>query len=281
MAVSRSVAFHLKRNATKTRQAYIKPKLVDGVLAQELDLGPDLFGEGLQLDYDAVDLATVPIDSESISAPSNDEGIPEGSLILRDPALEYLISVPEDEIPKQLYQLSQEAFVAVPSAPLRVIFPVIAGKQRVECIVDSGSQIVSMSKAIAEKLGVTWDTEMQIFMQSANGQMKQSYGLARNVLFQFGDVRAHLQVHIFEKPAYDVLLGRPFEVLTRSSSSNDGSGGCTLTITDPNTRKTSTMVTYARGSYKVPTVEEVPDEDLLKPSRNLGSENERPNGQGF
>jgi hypothetical protein len=122
---------------------------------------------------------------------------------------------------------------------------------------------------------------MQIFMQSANGQMKQSNGLACNVLFQFGDVRAHLQVHIFDKLAYDVLLGRPFDVLTRSSSSNNGSGGCTLTIMDPNTQKRSTMVTHVRGSYKVPTVEEVPDEDLLKPRRNLGRENENPNGQGF
>lgn len=281
MAVSRAVAHEIKKNTTKSRQPYVKPKMIDGVLAQSHELFPGMDDEDLQLDYDAVNLANVDMYGTFITAPANDEGVPEGALIVRDPLVEYLNSVPEDEEPKQVYQLSQELYVGNSSAPIRVIFPTVVGKERIESIMDSGSQIVSMAMATAVRLGIKWDVNMQIFMQSANGQLKQSVGLARNILFQFGDVRAHLQVHIFENPAYEILLGRPFEVLTKSATMNDGNGGCTLTITDPNTQARSTLVTHARGTYKIPTVEEVPDEDLPKPRPTLQKENERPNAQGF
>jgi hypothetical protein len=55
--------------------------------------------------------------------------------------------------------------------------------------------IVSMAKAVARHLGLTWDPSIQITMQAANRSLKKSEGLAKNVLFQFGDVSAHLQVH--------------------------------------------------------------------------------------
>ena len=94
-------------------------------------------------------------------------------------------------------------------------------------------------------------------------------------------MKAHLQVHVMENPAYDILLGRPFEVLTRASSQNDQGGGCTLTITDPNTFKKSTMVTWARGAYKPPGVEQVLDAEGPSSSDPACGENGSSRGEGF
>ncbi|KAG6895040.1 hypothetical protein C0995_013328 [Termitomyces sp. Mi166 len=56
---------------------------------------------------------------------------------------------------------------------LRAIMVVIDGKEEVECIVDSGSQIVSMSEEIAHHLGLVYDPTVVLNMQSANGTIDQ------------------------------------------------------------------------------------------------------------
>ncbi|KAG6869992.1 hypothetical protein C0995_015808 [Termitomyces sp. Mi166 len=56
---------------------------------------------------------------------------------------------------------------------LRAIMAVIDGKEEVECIVDSGSQIVSMSEEIAHHLGLVYDPTVVLNMQSANGAIDQ------------------------------------------------------------------------------------------------------------
>ena len=88
-----------------------------------------------------------------------------------------------------------------------------------------GSQIVAMAKAVAIQLGVAWDPDFRIKMQSANGQVELSKGLARNISFQLGEVTVYLQVHVINNPAYEVLLGRPFDVLTKTISETLPDGG--------------------------------------------------------
>ena len=63
-------------------------------------------------------------------------------------------------------------------------------------------------------LAVSWDPDIKIQVQSANKTVEETLGLAKNVPFIFGDITVYLQVHIFTDPAYKVLLGRPFNVLT-------------------------------------------------------------------
>ncbi len=109
-----------------------------------------------------------------------------------------------------------------------------------------GSQIVAMAKAIAIQLGVAWNPDFRIKMQSVNGQVELSEGLARNVLFQL-EVTMYLQVHVINNPAYEVLLGRLFDVLTKTVSETLPDGGMLITITDPNTGKRSTVPTFERG----------------------------------
>jgi hypothetical protein len=47
----------------------------------------------------------------------------------------------------------------------------VNGQGFIEAVVDSGSQIVSMALLEAEKMDLLWDPDVQIYMQSANGQL--------------------------------------------------------------------------------------------------------------
>ena len=146
------------------------------------------------------------------------QNLPKGSVIASDPVL------PTDEHPKPIFTVARESYI------LRMVFPLINGMTYEESILDGGSQIVSMSKVAAEGLGLTWDPKVLIHMQSANGQFEKSLGLARNVPFKFRMIVVYLQVHVIKEPAYKVLLGRPFDMVTRSIYKNDEHGGQTLIL---------------------------------------------------
>ena len=106
--------------------------------------------------------------------------------------------------------------VAAESRALQAILPVIDGQDKVEAILDPGCQIVAMSEEVCNVLALHYDPTIRLHMMSANGGVDQSLGLARNVPFVIGDITVYLQVHILRNLAYDILLGRPFDVLTQS-----------------------------------------------------------------
>ena len=168
------------------------------------------------------------------------QGLPKGSVVVSDPVVQYLNSLSTNEKPKPI-------FIAQESCALRTVFPLINHKTREESILDQGSQIVSISKAIADRLGLTWDPEILIHMQGANGQFERSLGLAKNVPFKFGGLIVYLQMHVFAEPPYKVLLGRPFDAVTRSTYKNDEHGGQTLILRCPLTNVEIEVETYERG----------------------------------
>jgi len=175
-----------------------------------------------------------------LSVSMNQGKLPEGTLVVSDPVLQYLESIPPGGSAKPVY-------VAQESQSLRTIHSVVNGSSEEECILDGGSQIVSMSKAVAVRLGLPWDPEICIHMQSANNQIEKSLGLVRNVPFRLDHITVYLQVHVIHEPAYKVLLGRPFDVVTCSIYENDHDGGQIMTIQCPNTKKKITIPTRKRG----------------------------------
>jgi len=92
-------------------------------------------------------------------------------------------------------------------ACLRVVPAIVNGIGEEEVLLDSGSQIISMTKKVAAASKVTWDPNLSIQMQSANGSLFRTCGLARNVPFTLGGVTVLLQVHIMEETPYTVLMG--------------------------------------------------------------------------
>ncbi|KAG6860367.1 hypothetical protein C0995_012193 [Termitomyces sp. Mi166 len=140
--------------------------------------------------------------------------------------------------------------VAKDTDSLRAIMVVINGKEEVECIVDSGSQIVSMLEEIAHHLGLVYDLIVILNMQSANGAIDQLQGLARNVPCTIAGLTIYLQVHVISQPAYDILLGKPFNILTRSIVRTLSANKTVITITDPNGGDSCTIATFERGCHK-------------------------------
>ena len=164
-----------------------------------------------------------------------------GVIVAGDPVMQYLSSLTQGETPKQLYGLRD-------SFALRSVYPVINNIGTEEALLDSGSQIVSMSRDTAILLGLTWNPAITINMQSAQGHIEKTLGLSKNVPFQFGEIMILLQVHIINNPAYKILLGRPFDALTESEVKNERNGAQTITLTDPTSQTKVVLPTYPRGN---------------------------------
>jgi hypothetical protein len=143
-----------------------------------------------------------------------------------------------------------EITVAMESSSLRAILPVIDGQERVEAILDPGCQIVAMSEQVSTALALCYDLTIRLHMVSANGGVDQSLRLARNVPFLVGTITLYLQVHILHAPAYDILLGCPFDVLTQSVVRNFADENQTITILDPNTSCKATVPTIPCSTFR-------------------------------
>jgi hypothetical protein len=103
-----------------------------------------------------------------------------------------------------------------------------------------------MSEAVCHDIGLAYDPSIKLNMQSANGEVDQSLGLSRNVPCKINTITLYLQIHIIRSPAYDILLGRPFDVLTKSAVKNFPNEDQTITIIDPNTKCSVTIPTPPR-----------------------------------
>ena len=131
---------------------------------------------------------------------------PPGAIIIKDPYEVYLCTAPED-------RGSDCLTVAKESSALCTILPLINHNQYVESVLDPGSQVIAMSEAACHALGLIYNPRIRLCMQSANHEVDKTLGLAQNVLILIRDIMLYIQFHIVQNPAYDVLLGRPFDIL--------------------------------------------------------------------
>ncbi|THH07694.1 hypothetical protein EW146_g9237 [Bondarzewia mesenterica] len=104
-----------------------------------------------------------------------------------------------------------------------------------------------MSEEVCNELALIYNPDIVLNMQSANGKIDKSLDLARNVPFLIGDIALYLQVHVIREPAYNILLGHPFNVLTESIVKNFANKNQTIIIHDLNTECNATVPTLARG----------------------------------
>ncbi|KXN89045.1 hypothetical protein AN958_06396 [Leucoagaricus sp. SymC.cos] len=167
---------------------------------------------------------------------------------VNDTVLQYLEKLLPAEHEHQVFTISlEEVNAARDTATLRVIPALINKVCEEEGLLDSGSQIISMSCEAAITCRIIWDPELTINIQSVNGQITKTCGLAKNVSFNFGNVTIHLQVHVIEQAPYRVLLGRPFDVITESQIINSTEGHQFISITDPNTGECTSLSTCPQG----------------------------------
>ena len=187
--------------------------------------------------------ATVHAFTQETSGPtfSNAEP-PPGAIVLDDPYEVYLCSAPENHDTSCLT-------VAKESSSLCTILPLVNHNLYVESILDPGSQVISMSEEACHALGLIYDPRLRLRMQSVNGEVDETLGLARNVPMLLGEITFYVQFHIIRNPAYDILLGRPFDVLLESIVRNYKNEDQTITIHDPNSGRTTTVPTFVRSTH--------------------------------
>ena len=123
------------------------------------------------------------------------------------------------------------------------ILPIINRQERVEVILDPGCQVVTMSEQVLMAHALCYNPTIRLHMVLANGGVDQLLGLACNVPFLIGTITLYLQVHVLHTPTYDILLGRPFNILTQSVVRNFADKNQTITILDPNTGRKVTVPT--------------------------------------
>nr|VWO95265.1 Plp [Ganoderma boninense] len=209
-------------------------------------------------------LSSLPVAFEAAQGASSARP-PPGTLVVPDPVDMYFRSLPPDAERKPVK-------VSVESAAIRAIPGTFGLGTVVSCIHDDGCSIVSMSEGVCHHLGLSYDPQVILQMQSANGACDYSLGLARNVPVRFGSITVYLQFHVIRSPAYDVLLGRPFDLLTSSIVHTKSDGSQTITLHDPNSDTVATIPTAPRrppefvradpskpGRYHT-TVEDVPED---------------------
>jgi len=165
---------------------------------------------------------------------------------VKDSVVQFLETLQSSE---RVYQVfASEECTREASAPemahLRVVPVLVNGVIEEEALLDSGSQIVSMTRDVAAANKISWDPGLSIQLQSANGSLSRTCGLAKNVPFTLGDVTVLLQAHIMETVPYKILLGRPFDTITKSTIVNDREGNQTINITCPNTETRAAIPTY-------------------------------------
>ncbi|KAG6852236.1 hypothetical protein C0991_001752 [Blastosporella zonata] len=125
----------------------------------------------------------------------------------------FILSDESFKIHKMYHQgLSQETvpdglYVAKESDSIRTIKATLNNTSEVDCIIDSSSEVVAISKAMAVKLGLSWDPCITLKMVSANRQTDATLGLSKNVPVMIGNMTFILQFHVIRNPSYEVLFG--------------------------------------------------------------------------
>jgi hypothetical protein len=165
--------------------------------------------------------------------------LPSTEHIIGCPLKDQLIDNPMEEYYKSLSPGEEldpdQIIVAMESSAVYSVFGLIDNSQKRECILDSRCQIIAMSKTSCCDLELMYNLVIILHMQSANKNINQSLGSSCNVLFWIGPITFYFQVHIIQSPAYDVLLGCPFDVLMKSVVHNFANENQRITIHDPKT----------------------------------------------
>ena len=109
-----------------------------------------------------------------------------------------------------------------------------------------------MARSVAQKLEISWNPDISIDMESANRLIEKTLDLAKNIPINYRSIMEYLQIHIMANPAYKVLLGQPFDTITKSMVKNERDGNQILTLMDLNMGERCQMHMYERG--KVPEI---------------------------
>jgi hypothetical protein len=143
--------------------------------------------------------------------------------------------------------------VAEDSAPLRTIKAKVGGKLEYDCVIDNGSSIVAINKAVWQRLGAPIRSDLIMRMESSHGTVEKTIGVLKNYPIRVGSEEFYMQIQVSDSLPCDVLLGRPFFMYSGATTTDHPDGSQEITLRNPNTGDEITVVTEERRKKKKPT----------------------------
>ncbi|KAG2046051.1 hypothetical protein BDR06DRAFT_841322, partial [Suillus hirtellus] len=106
------------------------------------------------------------------------------------------------------------------------------------CVLNQGAKVIVMLQSVQRSLrGVPLCSDYQMTMESVNTSSDQTLGVMENFLINFGTRDMLFQVQIVPVTAFDILLGRPFFMLTSCKTADLPNRDQDIMLTDANNRK--------------------------------------------
>jgi hypothetical protein len=102
------------------------------------------------------------------------------------------------------------------------------------CVLDQGAEVVVMPKEIWQSLSVGLCSDHRLNMESVNTLRDSTLGVIENIPLDFGRGPMFFQVQVTERANFEILLSRPFFMLTSCRTFDLPNGNQDILITDPN-----------------------------------------------
>ncbi|KAG6326242.1 hypothetical protein ID866_12847 [Astraeus odoratus] len=80
----------------------------------------------------------------------------------------------------------------------------------IECLLDQGTQIVTIRHDLWEALGVPICPDLATMLEAANKSKEEMLGVVKNVCLKISGMEFKLQIHVVGDTPFDLLLGHPF-----------------------------------------------------------------------
>ncbi|KAG5640469.1 hypothetical protein DXG03_008548 [Asterophora parasitica] len=216
----------------KLRKAITPKRVMTAVLGSIVEVPDNHYTSCIE----ELDTLLMVEDAHSNSTP------PPGALITTDIVDTYYQNLQPGKSPECVVVAKESHF-------LWSILMCIDAWEQVKCIMDSGCQIIAMSEEVCHDLHICYNPTVILHMQSANRTVDPSLGLAQNIPCTIGNITLYLQIHVIWNLAYDILLSRPFDVLTCSLVKMHLADETIITITNPNTHVVTSIPLFACGQH--------------------------------
>ena len=89
-----------------------------------------------------------------------------------------------------------------------------------EMLIDCGSELCLLSKECFDLLDLPIDLEIEWIIGSAMCQRARLYGLCHDIEVSVGGIEMNVPFFVMDGLSQDVILGRPYERMTRLKHDN-------------------------------------------------------------
>jgi hypothetical protein len=108
----------------------------------------------------------------------------------------------------------------------------IEGYPQEDMLIDCGSELCLLSKECFDKMDLPIDLEIGWIIGSATCHRARLYGLCHDVPVSVGGIEVNMPFFVMDGLSQEVILGRPWERMTRIKHDNRDDGSCFSTVSD-------------------------------------------------